>query len=206
MKASDIDWGTLRGALIFLCAALIVSIALFAGGQYIWHKASDAHEAERSSLNSVRGQYQSLDDERRLIEDYLPRFEELDEKGIIGEEHRLNWVEALREAASLVKLPGLRYEIYEQKEYIPEFPVETGTLKLYGSDMSLEIALLHEGDLPALLRVLRRQAQGVYSVQECKLIRPDEELQRNPKKPNLRATCELTWFTIREPGEEENKS
>lgn len=206
MKASDIDWGILRGALIFLCAALVVSGALFAGGQYIWHQATEGHEAERRSLISVRSQYQALDDERRLIEDYLPRFEELDAKGIIGEEHRLNWVEALRDAASRVKLPGLRYQIYKQEEYTPEFPIETGTLRLYGSDMNLEISLLHEGDLPALLRVLKRQAQGVYSVRACTVVRADSELHKDPKKPNLEATCDLTWFTIREPGEEEKKS
>ena len=206
MKASDIDWSILRGALIFLGAALVISVALLVGSEYIWVQASDAHDSERRQLNSVRSQYQSLDDERRLIEDYLPKFEELETKGIIGPEHRLNWVEALRQAAALVKPPGLRYQIYEQEEYTPEFPVEVGALKLYGSDMRLEIGLLHEGDLPAVLRVLRRQAQGVYSVRDCTLTRVEAELKKDPKKANLNATCDLTWFTIREPIQDKTKS
>lgn len=206
MKASDIDWGILRAALIFLCIALVISVALFAGGQYIWQQASEAHETQKRSLNSVRDQYQALDDERRLIEDYLPKFEELEGKGIIGKEHRLNWVEALREGAARAKLPELRYQIYEQEEYTPEFPVETGAFKLYASDMRLEIGLLHEGDLPALLRVLKRQAHGVYSIRDCKVTRSGNELKKDPKATNLRATCDLTWFTIREPSEEEKAS
>jgi hypothetical protein len=150
-------------------------------------------------LNQVRGEYQMIDDEQRVIETYLPQYEDLDTRGIIGEEERLNWIETLRDAALAIKLPSLQYELYPQEEYERDIPLPQGAFKVWSSTMRLDVGLLHEDDLVSLLRRINRGANGLFTVSSCSLRRELGEPKFEPRATNLTASCELEWLTIRQP-------
>ena len=199
MKLAEIDWVVMRGAMILLVVALIVSVTLIYGGVHFGEKMSREIGNERRQLTSVRSQYQTIDDEQRVIELYLPQYEALAERGIVGREHRLSWVETLKAVAEEVKLPSLRYELFPQEEYVAEFPLQQGVYKVYSSDMRLNMGLLHEGDLPLVLRELQRKATGLFTVSRCEMRRSSQVVTMRPKAQNINASCDLKWYTIKQP-------
>src|SRR5262245_25902337 len=97
--------------------------------------------AERGRLTRVQAEYQAIDDEQNVIATYLPQYQALESEGVIGEELRLNWVEALREAARVIKLPALRYELSARDVEEPDIPLPSGAYKVYASRMRVEAGL-----------------------------------------------------------------
>lgn len=203
MKLAEVDWPLLRGALAGLTVCLVVA-GLVAGASYEFVESKrTALRVEKSKLLGIRGKYQTIDEEERLIEEYLPRFVALEERGVIGREFRLDWIETLRGASTELKLPELRYAIDTQDGYQPDFPVNPGAFQIYASKMRLDLGLLHEGDLPALLERIERDARGLYRVSDCALTRTASTLDLDPTKPNVRANCTLDWLTVRRPDPEQ---
>ncbi len=197
MKLAEIDWSVLRGALILLVVALLVSGGLFYGSSYVHDQVERENRSEQLNLTRVRSEYQTIDDEQRIIETYLPQYRTLEERGIIGSERRLDWVETLRAAAAKIRLPSLRYELFPQGEYRAEFPLPQGAYKVYESTMRLDLGLLHEGDLVALLAELNRNSEGLFTVSSCSIRRNGEQVRFEPNVPNISASCELRWLTVR---------
>jgi hypothetical protein len=200
VRLEDIDWRVLRGALVLLLFSVSVSAVLWWVSHRFWEDMERTYQREHNALVSVRSRYQTIDQEEERIRALMPAFSELQERGIIGREQRLDWVETLRRAVEELKLPSLRYAIDSQQPYEPDFPVPVGgSFRPYASTMTLDLGLLHEGDLPALLDVLERSARGLYSVADCRIRRTRPELGRDPRESNLQAQCRLRWLTVRLP-------
>ncbi len=197
MKLAEIDWGILRGAIILLVLVVVVSGGLLGGSYYFWKKKDAEYQRENRALLAARSQYQNIDMEEKVIEDYFPRYKALETAGIIGNERRLDWIDTLRRAAQRVELPTLRYVIESQRLFRPEFPLPEGVFQVFASEMALDLGLLHEGDLPTLLADLNRNATGLYTVAECDLRRAQTEFIKNPNAVNLTAQCGLRWLTIK---------
>jgi hypothetical protein len=56
--------------------------------------------------------------------------------------------------------------------------------------------LLVETDLARFLAALKARASGVYRVQGCTLARTGSSAFQPVNTPQLRAECELLWFTV----------
>ncbi|HSS64578.1 MAG TPA: hypothetical protein VLS27_09095, partial [Gammaproteobacteria bacterium] len=123
MKLDQIDWGVLRGALILLFISVAISGGLLGSSFHFWEKMDRMFKRERNALSGVRAQYQNIDEEEKIIEQYLPLYHDLESKGIIGKERRLDWIDSLRQASQRVELPMLRYVIDSQSIHEPEFKV-----------------------------------------------------------------------------------
>ena len=134
---------------------------------------------------------------RKLIKKYYPIFVDLYNQGVLGKEHRLNWIEVLKSSGDKIKLPSLNYQVASQDVFTPAFSVNAGRYQIYASTMSLGMQLLHEGDLFALLNSLDNDANGIYSIPSCRIDRSSSAITDNPGASNVNAKCELTWFTIK---------
>lgn len=201
MKLDQVDWSVLRNALILLTISLAISAGLLGSSFYFWEKMNRMYQRERSALFNMRTQYQNIDEEDKIIERYLPIYRELESKGIMGNERRLDWIDTLRQASHRVELPALRYLIDSQSVYQPEFLVPTGGFQIYASNMQLDLGLLHEGDLNALLADLDANATGLYTVASCDLRRMHNQAEfvKRADATNLKADCGLRWLTIKQP-------
>ncbi|MEM7252985.1 MAG: hypothetical protein AAF493_16335 [Pseudomonadota bacterium] len=194
---STIDWSVLRKPLMFLVIALLIAGGLVFAAQYFGDDVSSAHNRESNRLTSARGRYLTLDDEKRLIADFYPRYQQLEARGTIGGEQRLNWVETLRQAAAAVKVPSLQYQIASRNKVRPDFPLDSGEFSLMMSEMNLDIGLLHEGDLFRLFQELEIRASGLFHVTDCRIERLTEQFSlEKPDKANLRAVCRIAWYTL----------
>lgn len=205
MNLADVDWSMLRGALVAIVVSVAVSATLLGTSYYFWEKVDKSHSRALNELRSVRDRFHRVDEEEEMIASYLPRFEALQAEGIIGREYRLDWIESLRGASERKRLPALSFVIDSQEAFEAEYPLaESDVFRVYTSDMHLDMGLLHEGDLLSLLRELEREAKGLFSVANCRMLRMEEEVaaEPDPTRAHINSSCSLRWFTIRKPGEE----
>ena len=160
----EVGWKGLIRSLFPLALALGVSAAMI-GGAHHYRGAKEARLAEVGrALSESRTRFRSIDDEKRRIEDLLPRFRALEADGIIGPEARLDWVETLRAASDRLGLPELRYALGAQESLPADPGAESAMFGVYRSHMDLHLGLLHEEDLIRLFEVMERESPGLFSV------------------------------------------
>ena len=198
MKAADIDWSMLRGALIGLGIAVLVSAVLLGVSYHFWEASDQKLRRANSTLRVAEDEYRKLDELEQMIATFYPRFQDLERDGIIGEERRLEWTETLERADEELKLPDVKYTINTQDRHKTEFSLPEGTYKLFASEMNLNLVLLHEDDLFRLLSLLEEDADGLYTVESCTLTRTRDQPGR-PDLPHINTACKLFWYTIRNP-------
>lgn len=192
----------LRGALIVVFIVLIVGFALVASSWMFWERMDKEVKRLELELRKAKNEWMTVDDRKRMIATYLPLFEDLTERGIIGREYRLDWIETLTDAREKLKIPDLEYVIKAQEPYTPDFSIANGVYEPFASVMSIDAGLLHEGDLVNLLRALDTGARGLYSVKTC-LIDRRRETPGRPTEPHLSSNCDLQWFTLKNPRADE---
>ena len=197
MRRKDIDWRIIRGALVSLVLSIAVSSSLVAGSNYFKQRMNKEFIRNDALFKNISQRYLAIDEEAKRIEKYFPKFVELYHRGVIGEEQRLNWVEVLQKAEKRLKLPGLSYIISTQKAYAPSYPITMGSYKLYASEMTLDLQLLHEGDFFRLLNMLNSEAKGVYNLTSCNFDVAAKGIVEKPDAANVRVSCELEWYTIK---------
>ena len=196
MKYSDIDWKILRGAIAILVVSISVAGTLIYLTMYFQDRMHREFTRNDLRFQSISKRYLAVDEEEKLIKKYYPRFIELYNKGVIGKEQRLNWIEVLRTAGMQIQVPTLSYQIESQDTYMPSYSVTLGRFKLYSSKMTLNMRLLHEGDLLNILNRLNKNAKGIYSLNSCRLSQ-NGLIVESADAPNINAECDLQWFTIK---------
>ena len=196
MKYSDIDWKILRGAIATLVISISISGTLIYLSMYFQDRMYREFTRNELRFQSISKRYLAVDEEEKLIKKYYPRFVELYKKGVIGKEQRLNWIEVLRTAGMQIQVPTLTYQIESQDTYKPGYSVTLGKFRLYSSKMTLNMRLLHEGDLFNILNELNKNANGIYSLNSCRLSK-NSKIVESADAPNINAECDLQWFTIK---------
>ena len=106
-----------------------------------------------------------------LIERYVEPYRQLERAGIVGEEQRISWIDALRTANREADLYGVEYDVGPQQPYSFMSEVNAGSLSVHQSIMKLRLGLLHEGDLFRFFQALAAQKAGRFSVNQCSLQR-----------------------------------
>ena len=197
MKRDELDWSVIKVSTLIFIVVLLVSLGLIAGSWMFKEDMLGEYKKNKRRFTSVSQKYLAVDEDERIIRQYYPEFIELYKKGVVGREHRLNWIETLRASSERIKLPGLRYGISPQEKYSPGFTVNLGKFALYGSTMKLNMNMLHEGDLADLIADLNKHAEGIFTISECKFFRSNKTLVEHGDGVNVKAECELQWLNIR---------
>ena len=188
------DFPLLRKALIVLIASLLLSAALVVAGRAILLRQQDDMTQAQAQRNNANSKLHQAENDKQEIHDYQPKFLTLRERGFVGEERRLDWIEHIKQIRENRKLLPITYEISAQQVFQVDPEVTLGNLELRGSKMKLQMELLHEEDLLNFLDDLKRK--GFYTVQECKVKRAGME----PESTHLplAAECVISWLTLGE--------
>ncbi len=179
-------------------AIMIVGLLVTYADQY---RAENelALQTQQNLLNQARQKFQSSGIEKESIIQYLPIYNKLLANGFVGEERRIEWIEALRQIHAQHKLFSIDYSIGLQESYNPSFLPNLGNFKLKRSVMNLKLDMLHEGDLLALLDGLHEQTTP-FIVRECEIKRPvGAVVNAKNMVSNMQANCEIDWLTLRDP-------
>ncbi|MEV4781019.1 hypothetical protein [Burkholderia sp. LMU1-1-1.1] len=190
------EFGLIRTAVLTAVAAVTIGMTcvLVTG----WRQ-QDA-DAELQRVQRVRdaaySRYAHVDNEKRDIRNFQQRYIELRERGLIGEEKRLEWVDAIRQTQEQRKLLPLSYEIDPQQPVRLESALDLGEYQLQGSRMRLHMELLHEMDLFDFLGDLRERS--FFAVQDCSIKRLGvvAGAAGAAAGPTLGADCTLNWITM----------
>ena len=200
MKLEKQDWHKLQTTLIVLATVVVAILALIALAQYYNSQQQQAMQSQQNLLNSAKQRYQSSDIEKETITEYLPRYQALINKGFVGEERRLEWVDELRKQHQNYKLFSIKYNIGLQEPYTPSFLSNMGGFVFYRSIMKLELDMLHEEDILRLTEALSEKNDEVFMLRDCEITRLNASGAFSKELiANLHAKCELDWLTLREP-------
>lgn len=189
------DWKKLAAPLL---AAIVL---LAAGGALIWHARSvlqaEAQKlaAARTERNQARERLSKIAEEEREVKANIEVYRQLRDLGILGDEKRLEWVDAMARIRATRELLDLRYSV-ERQRLSHSIAGKPANVDFYSSTMKVDLALLHEGDLLGFLADLRASGNAYYSVQKCAITRTGQAAAGANLLPRLRASCAIDLITI----------
>ncbi|MGH8675299.1 MAG: hypothetical protein ACREVG_13420 [Burkholderiales bacterium] len=177
-------------------------LALLAAGIALLWTAQRALVQENRKLVTAQAERRQAQErltrrahEEREVRDHIEVYERLKELQIIGEERRLEWIEAIARIRAQRELLDLRYQVERQK-VLKTLPGSPAGLELRSSAMNVELALLHEGDLLGFLEDLRASGNAYYSVRSCTITRSGPAIPLASIAPRLRAICQIDLLTL----------
>jgi len=189
-----------------LALPLLAFVALLVAGVWlvVWSKDKRAVDAAvlaaaRQDRAQVKERLMRIAEEEREVREKLKRYQQLRDLGILGQEQRLEWADAMKRIRSELELPDLRYRVERQRSLV-SVPGKPGTVDFYASTMRVELALLHGGDLFAFLSALRNSGNAYYAVRRCAVNRTGQPANLPTLAPRLRAECEIDLITIVDHG------
>lgn len=189
------DFSLLRNALLVFLGTLVLALAAVFSSLWQLRQAQLEEAAALLERDGARSRLAHAEAEKEEIRQYQPQFIELRRGGLVGDERRLDWVEAIRQIQERRRLLPLSYEIEVQQPYRLETALPTGDYSLLGSRMSLHMDLLHELDLLNFLSDLRQN--GTFAVQDCTIRRSAGAAPATgAPAPALSADCNLNWLTL----------
>lgn len=197
-----IEWPLLQSAIGTFLVCLILSGVLLAASFLFRDKMKNEFDQYQRNFREISQKYLSVDGDEKIIKEHYPRFIEFYNRGIIGSEKRLNWIETLQAAGENIKLPNMRYQIDSRKPYEPDYELNTGEYDLYATNMKLNLGLLHEIDLAKLITELNKDASGLFNIKRCRFNRTNKTIEIDPEKSNISADCELQWYSLNLTNEE----
>lgn len=194
--SAELVFRHIRWALL----AMLLMVAAGAGAVYYADQFHARTLAAQARAGAARAEAQNrlarARDEEQELRATTARFNELAQRGVIGDERRLDWVDLIRRIREARKLYELQYEI------APQQPLDAGAAggayPFMRSPMRLTMQLLHEEDLTGFLDDLAAEAPAYLRTRRCTVDRlPQPAEPPAGATPQLRAECELDWITVR---------
>lgn len=195
MKFTKGDLSVMRSSLIALTVAASCSILLiFISSKHAdiaeknWRDAQRQLQVAQSELNAAKADHEDLTN-------YLDEYAASLAQHLIGNEPRLDWVENLERLRHQKLVLDMHYNIGPQKNYTPQPPINSGNFEIKYSEMKLQLALLHEGQLLDFFAALRSQIKGWYQLDSCSVVRT--KVQDGDATASLHAECSGGWITLK---------
>jgi len=189
-----------------LALPLAAFVVLLVAGAWLVFWVDDRSAAEARNLaqarlerTQVKERLLRIAEEEREVREKLKVYQQLKSLGILGEEQRLEWADAMNRIRTDLELPDLRYRVERQRSLV-SVPGKPGTVDFFASTMRVDLALLHEGDLFSFLWALRASGKAYYAVRRCVITRTGQSAIVANLAPRLRADCEIDLITILDHG------
>lgn len=196
------DQPEVKRALSILAGATLFA-ALMLGSAY-WYRASeiDAENRAKRNLQRIEFDISQAQERQDLLLEYQDAFLALLEGGVVGEERRLSWIETLKQNGNQYRIPKIKYRIDTRNiASLDDFGYMAESSEpptIFRTRMELDMDLLHEVEVLALLDALSRDAQGMFTIDRCDVTRSAEALAWD-LSTNFRGICALDWYTIKRP-------
>lgn len=193
MKLAARDLKKLRWQIAAAAGLIGAAAAIAYLSEITTRQAEAAHRAAATRHGQVDTRLRQVRVEEEEIKNRAALFLQLQEKGILGEEKRLDWTETLRDIQHRMRLPDMTYEFAPQKALEGN---GGGDYAFYSSSMKLYLRLLHEEDLLNFLDKVQREAKAMVLTRSCKVAR-QPATGPTTSFAQLSAECELDWVTAK---------
>jgi len=193
------DVKRLRGPLALAVVLTAIGIAALVISQSSLDDARKTRDASRASRVGAQERVLRVSEEEREIRENLIDFERMRERGMIGEQNRIEWIESIARIKNNRKLFEIKYKIEPQRQLDYAGVVATGGADLVVSRMKLDMLLLHEDDLLNFLADLQAAKKAYVSVRQCAVTRLEREAPTTATalQPRLLAECQLDLVSVR---------
>ena len=198
MKFSKSDFRLMLWNILAACASLLISaLVLYSSDEYAEKTKKDQRNAQ-SQINDARNHLAAAHDDQKNMAIYADEYGTLIVRKIIGDDHRLDWIEGLEQIRRQNLAADFSYNIAPQRTYAPQPVIDSGNFDLHYSEMKLQFDLLHEGQLLDFFSSLRSQIKGKYQLEGCTLHRAgDGEDAATAVASRLKAECSGGWITLK---------
>jgi hypothetical protein len=191
-----------RDELKRLMLPLALALALLAAGAALIVTAGGALRSAQGQLAAAQAERREnnerlarISEEEREVREKIDVYQRLKQLNILGEEHRLEWADAITRIRTQRELLDLRY-VVERQRLLSSAPGKPGNVDFYASTMKVELALLHEEDLLRFLSDLRQSGNAFYAVRKCALSRTGQAVTGTTMTPRLRGDCDIDLITV----------
>ncbi|GAB4128451.1 MAG: hypothetical protein Fur0040_11390 [Sideroxydans sp.] len=191
MSFAASDLVALKWNLAALATAVATAAWLVHYGEDYKQQALREKQAAQARLTEARAQLATAQSDFENMATYQLEYDALVNQKVIGDEQRLDWIEGLEQLRKQGIVRGFKYTIGPQQGYTPNPPQDAGNFALHLSPMTMQIELLHEGQLDDLFAAIQTQMQGWFMLDGCSLT-PGAA----PGEP-LKAECSGGWLTMK---------
>jgi len=194
--------GLEKSLLIFLAILISMTTVVIMSGVY----KSNASSENALMTREMRSWSKKIDEANRnnmILVQHEDTFKKLVDKSVIGDENRLSWVEVVQKVADSRKMSSVKYNIASQ-ELLDKNKLDNKYqgIDIFRSVMSLDMKILHEGDLFVMLDKLQTEANGLMTVDKCEIELIDKSISDGVVKQNsndtMRAHCKISWYTLKQ--------
>lgn len=203
MKLSNSDFRILRWNIIALSIAIVASGMLLYASDHFAKNAAQNSRLAMKMINDARSRLNSALQDRDNFATYTSEYAALEDQKILGDDHRLDWIEGLDNLNQQNLVMDFTYTIAPQAIYTPEPFIDSGNFEIHYSEMKLQLELLHEGQLLNFLNAMNEQIDGFYQLESCSLNRQNSltDINQEPLAPevetNIMAECSGGWITLK---------
>ena len=143
MNFSRDDLRHLRVPIALAILLSLLGAACYGVTKYYVDQASAARDASRLTRVGAQERMAKVAEEEREIRENLVHFERMQKLGMVGEQNRLDWIEAIAKIKNARKLFEIRYNIEAQGSVDYPGVVATNAADFVVSRMRLNMLLLH---------------------------------------------------------------
>jgi len=195
MKFSQADFPHIKiSALTLLITLAIGGSAVYFSQKFAANAQKEMHDAQRQ-LAEARNKLSAARDDQMNMAEYTKEYSAIRRREIIGDEQRLNLIEGLEGLRQRNRVLDFKYAIAPQQPYKPPFTLDSGNFDLKLSAMTLQLELLHEGQLVNFFDSLRSDMNGWFILDKCSLERSSGAAAQ------LKADCAGGWLTLKNRNE-----
>ena len=193
------DLRRLRAPIAMAIGAMAIGVVcLFLADSYR-DSAVKTRAGTRATRVAAQERVLRVSEDEREIRENLIDFERMREQGMLGDQNRLDWIEAISRIKNNRKLFEIKYNIEAQRQL--EYPgvVPASGAEFVVSRMRLDMLLLHENDLLDFLSDLQAARRAYVSVRQCAVTRVDRGAASGGTalQARLRADCQVDLVSVK---------
>ena len=199
MNIARDDLKRLRVPLAVAIVLLALGAASLIAGGYHLDEARMARDATKANRVAAQERVLRVAEEEREIRDDLVYYEQMRQRGVVGEQSRLDWIESIARIKNDRKLFEIRYNFDAQRPLDYPGMAPTSAADFVVSKLKLDMLLLHEGDLLNFLADLQAGIKAHVSVRSCVVSRVERGAAPGTTtlQPRLRAECQVDLISVR---------
>lgn len=192
----NINYSLLRGQIILFISVLVLCLVFIILSFSYHSKQQSTLMFTQLDLDTTSQEVNHLNNLISLFEHFNTDYKYYAAKGFLEKEQRLEWIESLEDTAKRLGLNGLRYQIEARNTAFDPSITPSPGVNLFVSKLTLDIGLMHEGDLVEVLNNLGRVNSGLLVVDNCKIERTSLTPELASSR-NFQANCSLLWYTAK---------
>ena len=198
MKFSNTDFHLMRWSILTVCTSILLcGVILYSSSEYADSTQKNRRIAQ-SQLNDARNRLTMARQDMENLSVFSQEYDTLEKAEVIGDDHRLDWIEGLEKLRNQNLVIDFRYNIAPQKNYAPQPVLDSGNFDIHYSEMKLQFDLLHEGQLLKFFDALRSQNKGWYQLEGCSMQRvATQKLSSATAPAQIKAECSGGWITLK---------